>query len=327
MKEVFETQSFQQVSKVERARRGTRLLTVRGLLRSFRHLPFLPCWLVARGYPRLAFQPTMVLWGKVMGAALRVATVRCLLRRHQDVYMSSATFASLLLRAGDSFVDVGAYDGLISLVAAQAVGGAGRVYSFEPNPVAFARLQCLARAYQLARVHTENCAVAAEEGTAVLYVPECATEATLSEKSTLTERATRTPCRVRTLEAFWREQTEKAPPTLIKIDVEGAELDVLTGAQTLLTSHTPPMVIFEASEVNAQTFGRTVDDVLNLLATFGYQFWMLRYPSLIPIKQSAEINPGGNPEFWTDVLAVNPKVHGSQFERLRRRFPAMEGRL
>jgi len=269
----------------------------------------------------------MVLWGKAMGAVLAMATARCLLRRQQDVYMSSATFASLLLRDGDSFIDVGAYDGLISLVAAQAVGGAGRVYSFEPNPVAFARLQCIARAYGLARVHTENCAVAAEEGAAVLYVPECATGATLSEKSTLTEGATREPCRVRTLDAFWREQSETAPPTLIKIDVEGAELDVLAGAQTLLTSHTPPMVIFEASDVNAQTFGRTVDDVLNLLATFGYQFWILRYPTLIPIKQSAEINPNGNPEFWTDVLAANPKVHGAQFERLRHRFPAMEGRL
>jgi FkbM family methyltransferase len=241
--------------------------------------------------------------------------------------MPAATFTSLLLKPGDIFVDVGAYDGLISLVAAHAVGGAGRVYSFEPNAAAFARLECIIQAYALTSVHAENCAIAGEEGTATLYVPKGDTGATLSETSPLAEGAASQPCRVRTLDAFWREQFERAPLTLLKIDVEGAELDVLAGAQTLLSSSTPPMVIFEASDANASTFGRTVDDVLNLLATFGYQFWMLRYPSLVPISRSAEINPSRNPEFWTDVLAVNPKVHGAQLERLRHRLPLTEGSL
>ena len=303
------------------------MLTLRGFLRSFRHLPVLPCWLAERGYLRLAFQPTMVLWGKAMGAALASSTSRCLLRRRQDVFMPAATFTSLLLKPGDIFVDVGAYDGLISLVAAHAVGGAGRVYSFEPNAAAFARLECIIQAYALTSVHAENCAIAGEEGTATLYVPKGDTGATLSETSPLAEGAASQPCRVRTLDAFWREQFERAPLTLLKIDVEGAELDVLAGAQTLLSSSTPPMVIFEASDANASTFGRTVDDVLNLLATFGYQFWMLRYPSLVPISRSAEINPSRNPEFWTDVLAVNPKVHGAQLERLRHRLPLTEGSL
>jgi len=302
-----------------------RLLTLRGFLRSFRHLPFLPCWLDEHGYPRLAFQPGMTLWGKAVGAALGVATTMCLLRSRQYVYMPAATFASLLLRPGDIFVDIGAYDGLISLVAAQAVGPAGRVFSFEPNPVAFARLQCITRAYGLTRVHTENCAVSAQEGTGVLYVPENATEATLSDKSPLIHEATARPCRVRTLDAFWRERLETSPPMLVKIDVEGAELDVLAGARALLASSAPPMVIFEASDVNAASFGRTIDDVLNLLSTFSYQFWMLRYPNLIPIKRSAEINPSRNPGFWTDVLALNPEIHEAQFKRLSQRFPAARG--
>jgi FkbM family methyltransferase len=265
----------------------------------------------------------MVLWGKAMGAALGVATAKCLLRSRKDVYMAAATFASLLLRPGDVFVDVGAYDGLISLVAAHAVGGAGRVYSFEPNPVAFARLQSLARAYGLTQIRAENCAVAGEEGAAVLYVPEYPPAATLSEKSPFAVGATPQPCRVQTLDAFWREQSEAAPPTLLKIDVEGAELDVLAGAQGLLASSLPPVVIFEASDVEARAFGRTVDDVLDLLATFSYQSWILRYPGLIPVTRSADINPSGAPEFWTDVLAANPKVHAAQLERLRHRFAVM----
>ncbi len=235
--------------------------------------------------------------------------------------MAAATFASLLLKPGDVFVDVGAYDGLISLVAAYHVGSSGRVYSFEPNAVAFAKLQCITRAYGLTSIRAEECAVSAVEGTAVLYVPDGATGATLSTKSLMTEGARPQPCRVRTLDTFWQEGQETAPPTLLKIDVEGAEWDVLAGARHLLSSAMPPMIVFEASDANAATFGRTVDDVLNLLATFDYECWILRYPALIPVTCSADINPSRSPEFWTDVLALNPRAHGAQLEGLRSRFP------
>jgi FkbM family methyltransferase len=299
-------------------------LTLRRVLRSFRDLPFLPCSLAERGYPGLAYQRGMILWGKAIGAALGAATAKCLLRRRQDVFMPAATFASLLLRPGDVFVDVGAHDGLISLLAAHAVGHSGCVYSFEPNPAAFARLRCICRAYRLVRVHCENCAVGSAEGTAVLYVPADATGATLSERASLTEGATRQPCRVRTLDSFWQERSIMASPTLLKIDVEGAELDVLTGAQTLLASDTPPMIIFEASNGNASTFGRTVDQVLNFLASFGYRFWTLRHPNLIPVTRSTEINPSQNPDFWTDVLALHPKLHAPRLDVLRSHFSVGE---
>src|SRR6185436_20517401 len=38
------------------------------------------------------------------------------------------------LRAGDTFVDVGAHVGYFSLLAASLVGHGGHVFSFEPNP-------------------------------------------------------------------------------------------------------------------------------------------------------------------------------------------------
>src|SRR5260370_35958050 len=97
--------------------------------------------------------------------------------------MPAATFTSLLLKPGDIFVDVGAYDGLIPLVAAHAVGGARRVYSFEPNAAAFARLDCIIQAYALTSVHAENCAIAGEQGAATLYVPKGEPVETPSETS------------------------------------------------------------------------------------------------------------------------------------------------
>ena len=46
-----------------------------------------------------------------------------------------------LLRPGDTFLDVGAHIGYCSFHAAWAVGSKGMVYSFEPNPDLFPRLQ------------------------------------------------------------------------------------------------------------------------------------------------------------------------------------------
>ena len=271
----------------------------------------------------------MVLWGKAMGAVLASSTSRCLLRRQKYVFMPAATFTSLLLKPGDIFVDVGAYDGLISLVAAHAVGSAGRVYSFEPNPAAFARLQCIIRAYALTSVHAQNYAIAAEDGTATLYVPKGDTEATLSEASPLAEGAASQPCRVRTLDAFWREQSETAPLALLKIDVEGAELDVLAGAQTLLSSSSPPMVIFEASDANASTFGKnrrrraesSRDVRLSVLdAAISESRANLAIDRNQPRSKSRVLD--------RCVLAVNPKAHGAATREARgTEFPLAEGSL
>jgi hypothetical protein len=62
------------------------------------------------------------------------------------------------------------------------------------------------------------------------------------------------------------------------------------------------MVVFEAIEAKASYFGRTLDAVLTMLTEFGYEFWILRYRNSIPIKLAAEINPTGDPSFWTAWL-------------------------
>jgi len=48
---------------------------------------------------------------------------------------------SRLLNPGDLFVDIGANEGMISLLATRAVGGEGQVIAFEPNPVPRAKFE------------------------------------------------------------------------------------------------------------------------------------------------------------------------------------------
>jgi FkbM family methyltransferase len=59
-------------------------------------------------------------------------------------------------------------------------------------------------------------------------------------------------------------------PSVIKIDVEGAELAVLQGGRTLL-SETRPLVIFEHVADAARLYGTAPSEVWDLLAALGYE--------------------------------------------------------
>ena len=58
-----------------------------------------------------------------------------------DYEPDTTRFIRDALRPGMVFVDVGANNGLFSLLAAHYVGETGRVYAFEPNPPVFAALE------------------------------------------------------------------------------------------------------------------------------------------------------------------------------------------
>jgi hypothetical protein len=60
---------------------------------------------------------------------------------------------------------------------------------------------------------------------------------------------------------------------LIKLDVEGAEFRVLTGARATLERFRP-IVIFEANDQALQTLGSNRDEVVKFLASQGYRVYL-----------------------------------------------------
>src|ERR1700722_18974466 len=63
------------------------------------------------------------------------------LGRHHEI--ATALFLRAAVSAGDTFIDVGANVGFVTLHAAALVGPTGRVYTFEPNPQLVDRLRKL----------------------------------------------------------------------------------------------------------------------------------------------------------------------------------------
>jgi FkbM family methyltransferase len=136
-----------------------------------------------------------------------------------------------LLRSGDVFVDCGANVGIWTLTAASAVGPEGRVHAFEPNPDTVRKLSGNVSRSGFGNVEVVSAAVGRTEGELLL---RCEAEHNLSRIVGEPGAAT-VPVRVVPLDrALGTERVAGC-----KIDVEGAELDVLAGAERILATSRP----------------------------------------------------------------------------------------
>lgn len=170
-----------------------------------------------------------------------------------------------LLAPGDVFVDFGANIGLWTLVAAAAVGKEGRVIAIEPEPRSCARLRDHLTRSKFFHVEVIAAAAGAREGSGMLAVGRSANVSTLVEK-TVPGVTRRVP--VITADSV----VHGARVHGMKIDVEGGEASVLEGAQEIITTWHPWLVV----EFNAELAGvARLDDwnVHRVLLEQGYRAW------------------------------------------------------
>lgn len=151
------------------------------------------------------------------------------------------------VRPGITALDVGANVGAYSLLLGQWVGAAGRVFAFEPAPQIFDALSRHVHLNALDAVVTPvEAAVAASMGTARLVVSRTAGESRLAMASDA--HAQTREVAVTTIDAFCAR--EGLTPAFIKIDVEGAELEVLRGARETI-ARSPRLALFVEMHASA----------------------------------------------------------------------------
>ena len=176
-----------------------------------------------------------------------------------------------LLKPGDTFVDVGANVGLHTLAAARAMQGNGNIIAFEP----FARTkQLLEKTVWLngfsSMTTVHEVAVSNRSGPATLHLGATSGHHSLTSLDVpISLRETEASVRTVTLDEMISQDLRV---NLIKIDVEGAELDVLQGAQATLACNSDVSLIVEFGQSHLKRTGHTAADWIAKFADVGFEF-------------------------------------------------------
>lgn len=203
------------------------------------------------------------------GSGLNVALKQIVYSRDYESEFENALIA--LVDPGDIIWDVGANQGLYTAIFTQNLRGTGKVIAFEPNPDAFRLLIDRFRDNPLCELF--ELALGKEEGSADLIVShDLAMDPTASIYRAKTSGDSVTVNVTTGASLIVNERCP--PPTLLKIDVEGFELDVLDGLQSVFRASPPRVIAVEIHVGILQERGvvNPVDSIINKLSEFGYEF-------------------------------------------------------
>lgn len=172
------------------------------------------------------------------------------------------------IKPGMSIIDVGAHVGYYSLLAARHAGPEGRVYAFEAEPSNFDLLTRNIELNEYQNVVASNCAISNRVGSSTLFLTGLDTGRHSIYKHDLPQSGT-VEVNTTTLDAFM-EPMGWPRIDLLKVDVEGAEIDVLEGMDQLLRMSESLNLIMELNPVLLQGAGASTAVLLERLAASGF---------------------------------------------------------
>ena len=223
---------------------------------------------VAINPPRSGYTPLPVAWGisviadpaKMIGRSLFTTGI-------YDIAVSEVL--ARLIKPGDTVVDAGANVGYMTLLAGVAAASSGRVLSWEPHPELFSVLQSNVAALNArgggADITIRNAALGPEPGEATLVLPSYMDAndgvAYIGESRNSSRSMT---VAVETVDDIVGD----ARIAVMKLDVEGAELGVLSGARRALGDGRITHIVFE-DHVGADS------PVARVLVASGYRLFSL----------------------------------------------------
>ncbi len=178
-----------------------------------------------------------------------------------------------IAQPGDCILDIGAHRGDVSGALAKSTQGTAPIYAFECHPQHYFHLA--KRAGDCPSIHPFCKAMSDRIGHSTFYFglePQVDQASTLmpelANKDRLGEGFTSLRVETDTVDQFCQRQDLK--PTFMKIDVEGAESLVFSGAKMIVEKHRPALVFEHGYSQRAP-----VAWYFNWLSQLGYQFFAI----------------------------------------------------
>lgn len=209
-------------------------------------------------------------------------------------------FFCSVIKGGDVVIDVGAYIGYFSLLAAKIVGDDGFVYLFEPIPQNFQRILKNLEVNQANNVKAYNLGLSDREEILSFSVPwEIPAESSLAGswvelKSNAKLTKDLIEAKLVPLDQFCKN-IGLHKIDVIKVDVEGSELKVLKGMRHLLTDSSTTWLFLEITEPLIRLLSGSVVELIRLLVSYGFKKLVL-----VDLDLEIEISNIGD----DDVMAI-----------------------
>lgn len=224
---------------------------------------------------------------------------------------------SRVLRRGDTVIDVGANYGVVTLLAAAAVGLSGRLHAFEPQPGIAALLRRSIALNGMTQVTVHEVALSDHDGEMDLYVPDQNLGAG-SLSRILDEPGSTFKVQVKTSGPYL-DALALGPVKLLKIDIEGHEPEFLRGARNFFAVSPPDVIIMES---NDHIFGPSKGPIslwdrpaIQELCRFGYEITAIdRMLRNLFVAGLTRMQPGRDDDWGHSLDYV--AIHGSCYSQM-----------
>ena len=213
----------------------------------------------------------------------------------QNIYVGLHEFSDMcfllhLLRKEDQFIDVGSNSGSYSILAGSVIGA--RVLALEPIPSTYIRLvanfnlNCIESPSE-----TMNIALGSLPGSVYMTSSFDTTNQIVFDQDSVQS----IKVDIKTLDLVASDLV----PTLIKIDVEGWEAEVIRGGFETLQNPSLVALILELNE-SGERYGFFDRDILEVLSDFGFRPY-----SYDPFRRTLQQLPGKNPGGGNTIFIKN----------------------
>lgn len=212
---------------------------------------------------------------------------------------SDMGFLIHFLRSDDIFLDVGANVGSFTLLASGHVGA--RSHTFEPVPSTFENLKANIALNQLfSKVSIYNCAIGAEAGQLKFT----------NDEDTMNHIAISSDENVFEVEVKAIDELlgNEATPTLIKIDVEGFETEVIKGTIITLAKKELKAIIIELNG-SGERYGYDESLIQQTLNENGFRAYS--YDPLQRLLVPSNVGGSGNTIFIRDLEFVLDRIQSA----------------
>lgn len=212
---------------------------------------------------------------------------------------SEAKLLKMLFPVGGVFFDVGANYGFFSLMAASLGGELSVVCAFEPQPRLITALKMSKQKNQFDSLHIYELALGQRQGEVDFYIPQTGSGigSLLRDHANQFGSVSRTRISLATLDGIFSKEGLRRFD-LMKIDVEGAEIDVLKGGKHTISQY-HPYIWFEMNPSAQERAGYHQEDIYSLLDSLGY----CEYYDINTLMQGVK-KPIRSVKCLTNVLAV-----------------------